>query len=235
MQDQTPPRIRDGLYAAVPIMLGYFPIAFSFGVASSRAGLNVLETAFLSLVIYSGAAQFLALALITSGAPVLVAGGTLIAMGLRHLLYGPAIMKEAGPHARKRFAAFWGWGLTDEVFGQAIGALSRGLRFSEGWIFGLGLAAYATWVLGSIIGAWAGGGVLDAYPAVSAGLSFMLAALFLSILMSIANRRSLPVIAVAAGATVLGSLLLSPTSGILAGMVAGALTGVILPPQGDKA
>lgn len=235
MPDTPTPRIRDGLYAAVPIMLGYFPIAFSFGVAASRAGFSVAETAFMSLVIYSGAAQFLALALVASGAPVLVAGGTLVAMGLRHLLYGPALMKEAGPTARKRFAAIWGWGLTDEVFGQAIGSLSRGGKFSEGWIFGIGLGAYATWVTGSVIGAWAGGGVLDAWPAVSAGLSFMLAALFLSILMSIASRKSLPVIAVATIATVAGSIWISPTSGILAGMIAGALTGVALPQKGEQA
>ena len=33
----------DGLLAAVPIALGYFPIAFSFGVAATRAGLSAPE------------------------------------------------------------------------------------------------------------------------------------------------------------------------------------------------
>jgi predicted branched-subunit amino acid permease len=76
--------------------MGYFPIAFSFGVAATRAGFTGLEAFALSLIIYAGASQFLALALLSSGAPVLVAAFTLIAMNLRHVLYGPALMREAG-------------------------------------------------------------------------------------------------------------------------------------------
>ncbi len=68
----TPPSFRDGLSASLSIVLGYFPIAFSFGVAATRAGFTGLETTALSLIIYAGASQFLALALLASGAPVLV-------------------------------------------------------------------------------------------------------------------------------------------------------------------
>ena len=103
----------------------------------------------LSLVIYAGASQFLALALVTSGAPVLVAAFTLIAMNVRHLLYGPALMKEAGPGSSRRLAWAWAWGLTDEVFGQALGALVRGQRFSANpTCSALASAAYAAWVSG---------------------------------------------------------------------------------------
>jgi 4-azaleucine resistance transporter AzlC len=228
MDHQTKePGFAAGLLAGLPIALGYVPIAFSFGVAAVRAGLTGVEATFLSLVIYAGASQFLALALIAGGAPVLVAGFTLIAMNLRHLLYGPALMKQAGPAAGRRHAWAWAWGLTDEVFGQALGALARGQRFSEAWMFGLGLAAYAAWVGGTALGAWAGGGVLEAWPALNAGLGFMLSALFLALLMSILTRAALPAIAVAALATVAGTLLWSGTIGILAGMIGGALAGVL--------
>lgn len=221
------PVFRHGLVAALPIVLGYLPIAFSFGVAATQAGLTTAEAVMLSLVVYAGAAQFLALALFSAGAAPLVAAGTLIAMNLRHLLYGPALMRRAGPEAPRRWAALWAWGLTDEVFAQALGQMARGQRFGEGWMFGLGLGAYAAWVGGTGLGAWAGGGVLAAWPAVATGLGFMLAALFLALLLSIATRAALPVIAVAAAATVAGTLLQSGTAGILAGMIAGALTGVL--------
>ncbi len=207
--------------------MGYFPIAFSFGVAATRAGFTPLEAVALSLIIYAGASQFLALALLSSGAPVLVSAFTLIAMNLRHVLYGPALMREAGREAGTRHAWAWAWGLTDEVFGQALGALARGQRFSEPYMFGLGLGAYVAWVLGTVVGAFAGGGALDQWPALSAGLGFMLPALFLSLLLSILSRRQLPVIAVAALATVAGTLAISSTSGILLGMVAGAITGLV--------
>lgn len=216
-----------GLMASVPIVLGYLPIAFSFGVAATRAGFSMAEATALSVLIYAGASQFLALALVTSGAPVLVSAFTLMAMNLRHVLYGPTLMRAAGPKARRRHAWIWAWGLTDEVFGQALGALARGQRFSEGYMVGLGLMAYAAWVLGTAAGALAGGGALDQWPAVSAGLGFMLPALFLALLLSILNRRQVPVIVVAGVATVAGTLALSVTSGILCGMIAGALAGVL--------
>lgn len=216
-----------GLLASVPIVLGYFPIAFSFGMAVTRAGFSVSEAVMLSLVIYAGASQFLALALVTSGAPVLVAAFTLMAMNLRHVLYGPALMRQAGAGASRRHAWAWAWGLTDEVFGQALGALTRGQRFSEAWMFGLGIGAYAAWVSGTAAGALAGGGALDGWPALNAGLGFMLTALFLALFLSILSRAAVPAILVAAVATVAGTLLVSGTTGILAGMICGALAGVL--------
>lgn len=115
-------------------------------------------------------------------------------------------MRRAGAEAPRRWAALWAWGLRDEVFAQALGALTRGQRFGEGWMFGLGLGADAARVGGTGLGAWAGGGALAAFPAVAAGLGFMLAALFLSLLLPIATRAALPVIAVAAAATVAGAV-----------------------------
>ena len=224
---ETKPLFRDGLLASLPIVMGYLPIAFSFGVAATRAGFGVLDAAALSLIIYAGASQFLALALLSSGAPVLVSAFTLIAMNLRHVLYGPALMREAGKDATTRHAWAWAWGLTDEVFGQALGALARGQKFSEPYMFGLGLGAYAAWVSGTVAGALAGAGALDGWPALNAGLGFMLPALFLALLLSILSRRQLPVIAVAGAVTIAGTWWISATSGILLGMLAGAVTGVL--------
>ncbi len=221
------PGFRSGLVAAIPIVMGYLPIAFSFGVAASNAGLSMLEATFMSFVVYSGAAQFLALALIVAGAPVLIAVATLTAMNLRHLLYGPALMKEADKDASRKYAWAWGWGLTDEVFGQSLGALARGQRFSERYMFGIGVASYLSWVIGTLLGVMAGGGALEAYPAVNAALHFMLAALFLSLWMSILSRGALPAIVVAALATIIGTIAVSGTVGLLAGMICGALAGVL--------
>lgn len=223
----TRPPFLDGLMASLPIALGYLPIAFSFGVAATQTGFTPLEAVALSVIVYAGASQFLALALLSSGAPVLVAAFTLIAMNLRHVLYGPALMREAGAEAARRHAWAWAWGLTDEVFGQALGALARGQRFSEAHMFGLGIGAYAAWVLGTTVGAHAGGGALNGWTALEAGLGFMLPALFLALLLSILSRAQFPVIAVAGLATVGATLALGATSGILLGMLAGAATGLV--------
>jgi 4-azaleucine resistance transporter AzlC len=215
-----------GLATAVPLVLGYFPISFSFGVAATRSGLSVAEAFALSLIIFAGAAQFLALVLISGGVPLAVAAFTLVAMNLRHVLYGPALMKRVGAEGVKRHAWAWSFMLTDEVFGAALGALARGRVFSEPFMFGLGIGAYGAWLAGTLVGAYAGAGALDGWPAVSAGLGFMLPALFLALLLSILQRAQLPVIAVAAVAVVVVTLAWSGTAGLLAGMIAGAVAGV---------
>ena len=217
-----------GLITALPIALGYLPIAFSFGVAATRAGLSGIEAFGLSLIIYAGAAQFLALALITGGAPVLVAAFTLVAMNVRHVLYGPALIRRAGPGARTRHAWAWAYGLTDEVFGAALGALARGKAvYSEPFMFGLGIGAYGSWLTGTALGAFAGGAALQDWPVLDAALGFMLPALFLALLLSILSRVQLPVIAVATVATGAVTLLWSGTAGILAGMITGAVAGLL--------
>jgi len=218
------PGFRDGLWIAVPVILGYLPIAFSFGVAATRAGLTGAETVMLSVVIYAGASQFLALALVTGGVPVLVAAVTLTAMNLRHVVYGPALMRQAGgPPTRMAWA--WAFGLTDEVFGAALGHLARGRGFSEAMMFGLAAGAYAAWVLGTAAGALAGGGALAGWPVLDAALGFMLPALFLALLLSILSRAALAVVLVAGCVTAAGSLAGHGTAGLLAGMLAGAVTG----------
>lgn len=226
---RNPSSVRAGLQAAFPLVLGYFPIAFSFGVAATRQGLSGLEAFSLSLIVFAGGSQFLAIALVTSGAPVLAAGLTLAAMNLRHLLYGPTLLQKAGAAARRRWSWAWAFTLTDEVFGAALGALAKGLRFSEPFMLTLGLCAYASWLAGTALGAWAGGGALEQWPAVGAGLDFMLPGLFLALLLSILNGAQVPVIVVAGLATMAGTWAFSGTIGLFAGMIAGALAGIALP------
>lgn len=221
------PRFRDGLVASLPIVMGYFPIAFSFGVAATQLGFTAPESFALSSIIYAGASQFMALVLLTSGAPLILSVLTLIAMNLRHVLFGPTLMREAGTDASTRWAWIWAWGLTDEVFVQALGAFSKGQRFSESYMFGLGSGAYASWLAGTACGALIGGGMFEAMPAVAAGLGFMLPALLLALVLSIMSRRQIPVIAVAGCVTVVGTLLAGAATGILTGMLAGAVTGIV--------
>ncbi len=215
-----------GMAASLPLMLGYFPIAVVFGVEASRIGLSPAMAVMLSIVVFAGAAQFLALVLIASGAAPLVAAGTLVAMNLRHVLYGPALMKAAG-QPRRPWAALWSWCLTDEVFAQALATFGAGQRFSERWMAGMGVAAWVTWVSGTLVGASAGAGALADRPALEASLGFMLPALFLALLLSIASRESLPAVLGAVVATVLGALVFSTTGAILAGMIGGAIVGML--------
>ena len=214
---------RRAAIVALPIVVGYLPIAFSFGVAATRAGLSLFEAVLLSVLVYSGAAQFVAIALIAAGTPFLVSVATLVAMSLRHILYGPSLMRAAGKPAR--YAGIWGFGLTDEVLAAALGAFARGQVFSDRFMFVLTAAAYGAWVLGTYFGALAGAAALEQWPMLNASLDFMLTALFLALLLSILQRAQLGIIVVAVVVMAAAGIAISPVVGILAGMIAGAAFG----------
>jgi len=209
-------------------VIGYFPIAFSFGAAATERGFAAAEAVLLSAVIYSGASQFMALTLLAGGTGVVVSSLTLLAMNLRHVLYGPSLLDRAGPRARTRWAPAWAFWLTDEVYATTIGFLSsRREAWSERWMLGIGASAYLSWVAGTIAGAVAGGGALSSYPSIEAALGFMLPALFVALLLSILSRRSLPVVIVAGVVCTLVAGVVDVTTGILAGMAAGAVVGAL--------
>lgn len=173
-----------GLRASAPIVLGYLPAAFAFGIAAGSAGLGAVETVLMSLIVYSGASQFALVGLLSSGASLVVAAGTALVLGSRHLLYGPALAPRLRPLGARR-ASLAAFGLTDEAFAVAAAKLPGGGAGGYGWLLGLELGAYASWVVGSWVGASAGGAVAGAVPSLSASLAFALPALFVALLASL--------------------------------------------------
>lgn len=68
-------------------------------------------------------------------------------------------------------------------------------------MIGIALMSWASWVFGTLIGAYSGSGLLTDFPAVEAALGFMLPALFMSFLLaSFQRKQSLSVTAALAGA-----------------------------------
>ena len=96
--------ILTAFFVLAAVGYGVLTALFATGGVEWAGTTALVLSAGLSLIIYSGGAQFLALALIGAGAPVLVQIFTLVAMGLRHLLYGPALLRGAGEDAARRGA-----------------------------------------------------------------------------------------------------------------------------------
>ena len=101
-------------------------------------------------------------------------------------------------------------------------------RLSENWMIGIAFSSWSSWVFGTVIGAFSGSGLLQGYPAVEAALGFMLPALFMSFLLaSFQRKQSLCVTAALVGALA-GVTLFSIPVAILAGIVCGCLTALIV-------
>ena len=193
-----------GLGASVPVVIGYVPAAIAFGVAARGAGLGTTEALLMSLVVYSGASQFAIVGLVAAGVPWLVTAATALVLGLRHVIYGPS----PSPHLRgltPRHSALAAFGLTDEVFAVAASSLPR-RPAGLGWLLGLELGTYASWTLGSLLGAAAGAALVGVFPVLAPALSFALPALFVALLVPMmkapAREMRKPIVAsvLAAGA-----------------------------------
>ena len=104
-----------GARTAIPIMLGYFPAGFAFGVLAREAGLSVAEVSLMSLIVYTGTSQFITVAQMAGGVSLSVIIVTCAIVNMRYLLMSASIAAKFSllPTFQK---ILFGAELTDETF-----------------------------------------------------------------------------------------------------------------------
>lgn len=144
---------RMGLRDGVPIALGYLPVSFAFGLFATSSGLGILETVMISLFNLTSAGQMAAV-------PIIAGGGTLIELALsqliinmRYSLMSVSLSQRFGKSVRLADRFLIAYTNTDEIFGVAIGKESI---LGKKYLFGLPIAPYLGWALGTALGAAAG-------------------------------------------------------------------------------
>ncbi|SEM67348.1 AzlC family ABC transporter permease [Lihuaxuella thermophila] len=168
-----------GSKKGLPLMIGYIPIAIAFGVLARQADLPMLPTLLMSLMVYAGASQFMAVNMIaagTAGVEIIIA--TFI-LNLRHLIMSLSLM-NALRHIPKSWKSFLSFGITDETFAVAsLEASQDRSRMHHFYVLGLFAAAYGSWVIGTFIGA----ALYQLIPAsISDSMAIALYAMFIGLL-----------------------------------------------------
>lgn len=137
--------VRDALGVGVAVGLS----GFAFGVTSAGAGLTLLQTCVLSLLVFTGASQFaLVGALAAGGNPFTAAAGAFF-LGTRNAFYGLRLSQLlALPKAVRPFAAHW---VIDETAAVALAQPSR--RAARLGFTLTGLTLYVLWNLTTFLGA----------------------------------------------------------------------------------
>ncbi len=162
---------KKGLAYSLPIVIGYLPVAVTFGIVATAVGFSKLETLMASALIFAGASQF---ALVSILPESFLAGIAVpIALNLRHLVYSSIISQQV----QMRSPMITAFGLTDEVFATSLNSPK-----DERFIWGLELGAYSAWVFGTFLGVYAGS-LLVSYQDIYSSLVFSLTALFLVLLL----------------------------------------------------
>ncbi|WP_298783709.1 AzlC family ABC transporter permease [uncultured Marinococcus sp.] len=207
-----------GLIQGLPIAAGYIPAALGFGLLGANSGLSIFETALMSIIIFSGAAQYMAIGLITAGAGLYSIWISTFLINIRHLLMS-ASAKQILFSASKWKQGVLAFGLTDEVF-----ALISAKRNKTTANFGIGifLAAYISWVIFSCAGYYFGA-FFPGFLQIS--MDFALYALFAALLFPaiLKYRMALYTAGLSAAVNTFLGLWLSPGWAIPAAMTASVI------------
>lgn len=166
-----------GARLALPIILGYLPVGFAFGVLAMQAGLAAPAVIMMSVFVFAGSAQLIAADLIGGGTGTAGIILTTFIVNLRHMLMSAALT----PYLKKwskPLQAWFGFELTDETFAANLGRFySNGVNTGE--TLGLNAASHLGWVVGSTLGALFDSAIGDVKPF---GLDFALPAMFIALL-----------------------------------------------------
>ena len=111
----------------VPVLTGYLFIGMAFGVMIQEKGYNFLWAMLMSLVIYAGSGQYLAVNFFAPGVSLLNVIFMEFMVNIRHIFYGLSLLERFSKMGKKRLYMIFS--LTDETY-----ALYCSLEYPKIWI-----------------------------------------------------------------------------------------------------
>ncbi len=175
-------QFKKGVKASLPIVLGYLPVGMAFGVLARKAGLSPFEVGLMSLLVYAGASQFIAIEMISKGIswfPIVIAT---FFINLRHLLMSSTLSLHFKKN-RFRTLGLLSAQLTDESFAVAMSNTSK-VSNRPSYLFGLQMTSQLAWIAGSVGGALFG----KLIEHKEYGIPFALPSLFICLLVIQINK-----------------------------------------------
>ena len=180
--------IRSALKISLPILFGFLPLGIAFGLLFQELGYPWYFASLMGIFVYAGAAQFMAIGLISSGIGLLEIAISTFFLNSRHMFYGLAFLESFGNwNLRKLYLIF---GLTDETYALLTSIKVPKNFTKKRYYFFITLFAQIYWVLGCTIGAL----TATALSFSTNGMEFAATALFVVLLIEqwIKVRRLLP-------------------------------------------
>lgn len=170
---------------ALPVVMGYLPIGFAYGVLAVNGGLSTFQTVLMSIIVYAGSSQLIAASLFAQLISPFSIIATTFIVNLRHMLMSAAL----APHMQnwKNYqVAIFSYELTDESFGVHSLRFERGQNQPTSTI-AINMICQFAWVTGSLVGAVAGNQIEDVRPF---ALDYALPAMFIALLiLQIKNKK----------------------------------------------
>ena len=215
--------IWEGTKTGWPVCAGYFPAGLAFGVAAQKVGLTPVEIGLMSLLVFAGSTQFVAVSMLGSGAGIGPIVLTTFTINLRHVLMSSAL----APYLSKLRGAWiflFAYGVTDESF-----AVNASRFRSRDWDWRRALIVNHVSNL-----AWVGSGILGGYvgefvPSNAFGIDYALKAMLICLVgMQMRNRYFFIVSVISSILAVMICLVLPGNGYIIVASVIAATLGLVL-------
>lgn len=213
-----------GFRAGLPIAIGVASYGLVFGILSREAGLDLWSSLSMSLFVFAGASQFVALDMWITPLPIFAIIMTTFVVNMRHILMGAVLVdtfKGLSP-SQKYVSLFF---MVDESWAYSLNEWQQGDK-NAALLAGTGFSLFLAWSLSTFIGNMMGTGTVD--PA-KWGIDFSFTAIFICIATGLwRSRQDLLPWSVAAGTAVIVSIYFPGKWYILAGGITGSITGVLM-------
>jgi len=169
---QTSTIFKAALQKTIPVMFGYVPIGIAFGFLLTQSGYFWLYAVLMSIVIYSGATQFLAIGFFVNHAAMIEVAVTTLLLNLRHSFFGLSLIRKFSniPHV-KPYLVF---ALTDETYALLTVTEEPQPQSKARYYFFISLLNHLYWVTGTLMGTLIG----QVIKTDLRGMDFALTALF---------------------------------------------------------
>ncbi|MBQ8327064.1 MAG: AzlC family ABC transporter permease [Lachnospiraceae bacterium] len=181
--------VKQAFIDTLPVMTGYLVLGLGFGIIMKTNGYGILLAFAMSLFIYAGSMQYIAIGLLAGGASLITIALTTLMVNARHLFYGISMIgKYKNTGKRKPYLIF---ALTDETYSLVCNDnLVMEEKERADYYFWVSLLNHGYWILGSVAGAVVG----TVLSFNSEGIDFALTALFLTVFLEqwLTNKKHTP-------------------------------------------
>jgi len=218
-----------GIRDSIPIILGYLPLGFAFGVLATQAGMTIIQATVMSILCFTGAGQYIALGVMQAGGAVLTAIMANILVNLRYFLFATSMVPHLRNHVPIKWASILSYGLTDETYAVAMNHYCNH-EASTSYMAALNLSSHFGWITSTLLGAFLGANIADTDRL---GLGFALPAMYICLLILVINKRNDILAAVIAAVLCIVIGLIWPStihnmSNIIVASVVAATIGVLV-------
>lgn len=159
----------------IPVLTGYLFIGIAFGVMYAEKGYSFLWAILMSVMVYAGSGQYLAVNFFVPGISFVQVIFLTFMVNVRHVFYGISLLEKFNKIGMKRWYMIFG--LTDETYSLLCTTNVPEDVEEDKFLFAISVMDHSYWVLGSAIGAIAG----TVLPINSEGIDFAMTALFVVI------------------------------------------------------